>query len=633
MKPKAKHIPRRPQDEPFYTNPTGMDFEKRRLIMAARTITANMIADGALDYGLSFYAEVTTYTDTTHFKASGLASKGTGAFKTAAGTPYEIYVFQADGAAPEGQMTPVVAYTSSDGTFEHAAYSGGNLAVGDIVLVIHPLLASLGTKATTAATGAVTTEDDMMSYIKQLVNGLALDGSASYTHVYSKTTVPGWLHGFHMVRRILFVVPETLSAGEPTTAHNIAIKAELDKLGVVKLITQADALTYPDFEAISLCVLGSPLAGTAWTVSNLAHVKSIYGLPVLCVDGVAAEYLAMGTDGGNAATKTVLNAIANIEASILGIGQAEMTGLAAGANTVAASGVTFATLNMSDSDVTEIWYAWETTEDNTDVLIGEIRQSMPDGTVGVDADGTEVPGTLAFYGCAYSMGSLNTLGQAVFHLYAEKLLHSSTAGLAVLLSGNVGSLVNTIGTKKTAAATGAVSNAKKMMAYVKQLITLLIAQDVVIDDIHDTDLPAVKTVVDAIQAITDTLVSSDWKGNFNWDTSAFTTDETDISNLFSTDLAITTRRKYLVKLDLTAVEADGSFSELYLAVKEKVDGTNYRAIDRKLVTKAQIAATAEPGIIIEIPATSENIQITMQMETALADDATIYYAVVKEHLE
>lgn len=128
-------------------------------------------------------------------------------------------------------------------------------------------------------------------------------------------------------------------------------------------------------------------------------------------------------------------------------------------------------------------------------------------------------------------------------------------------------------------------------------------------------------------------VSTDWKGSFNWDTSAYTTDEQDISALFSTNLAEVIRRKYSVKLDLTNVEADGSFDELYLAVKEKIDGTNYRAIDRKTVTKADIAALAEPGIILDIPATSEHIQITMQMKTALAGDITIYYAVVKEHLE
>jgi len=127
--------------------------------------------------------------------------------------------------------------------------------------------------------------------------------------------------------------------------------------------------------------------------------------------------------------------------------------------------------------------------------------------------------------------------------------------------------------------------------------------------------------------------TTDWKGSLNWDTSAYTTVEQDISALFSTNLALTTRRKYSVKLDLTNVEADASFVELYLAVKEKIDGTNYRAIDRKTILKADIVANAEAGIPIDIPATSENIQITMQMSTSLAGDATIYYSVVKEHLE
>lgn len=142
-------------------------------------------------------------------------------------------------------------------------------------------------------------------------------------------------------------------------------------------------------------------------------------------------------------------------------------------------------------------------------------------------------------------------------------------------------------------------------------------------------LVAIKAAIDAITG----AVSTDWKGSFNWDTSAYTNVEQDISALFSTNLALTTRRKYSVKLDLTAVEADASFVSLHLAVKEKIDGTNYRAIDRKTVLKADIGSAAEPGIIIDIPATSENIQITMQMSTALAGDATIYYAVVKEHLE
>ncbi|MBA7506210.1 hypothetical protein ES706_04891 [subsurface metagenome] len=359
----------------------------------------------------------------------------------------------------------------------------GTHGLAALETLVDTLEATLGALDTAAATGAVSDAKAAMAYLKQLITGLALDGSAPLSYDYTKATVPGWLHGFHMVRRILFVVPEALASGEPNTVHNVAIKAELDKLGLVITITQADALTYPDYESVTLTVLGSPLAGTAWDTNKLAHIKAIFGLPVVCVDAIAAAYLKMGADGGNADTKTVLNAIANIEASILGAGIDDKVGLAAGANTVADAGVTFSTLDMSDALITEIWYGWETTEDNTDVLLAEIRKTMPDATPGKDLDGADVPGTLAFYGCAYSMDGLNTLGKAVLHLLVEKLLHSSTAGLAVLLSGEVGNLASIIGNRATPAAEGAVTTTDKLMAYIKQLVTELIVVDGIVDEL------------------------------------------------------------------------------------------------------------------------------------------------------
>lgn len=132
----------------------------------------------AVDYGLAFYGVVTTATDTTHFKVSSLADFGAGWFKPNAGAAYEIYVVQAEGAAPEGEQTPVVAYTTGDGTFQHAVFTA-QLAVGDEVLILHPLLSSLGTKATAAASGAVTTTDYMMAYIKQLVSAVIVEAAST----------------------------------------------------------------------------------------------------------------------------------------------------------------------------------------------------------------------------------------------------------------------------------------------------------------------------------------------------------------------------------------------------------------------------------------------------------------------
>ncbi len=126
--------------------------------------------------------------------------------------------------------------------------------------------------------------------------------------------------------------------------------------------------------------------------------------------------------------------------------------------------------------------------------------------------------------------------------------------------------------------------------------------------------------------------ASDESGNFTY-TTAYGTAEQDISALFTTNLTGTTRRKYIVYLDLTNFAADANFANLYVAVKAKVNGTNYRAIDRKTIAKADIAANAEPGVAIMIPSVAQDIQITFQMSATLASNRVIYYHYAKEFLE
>ena len=46
MKPRAKHISTRPRDEPMFTSPTGMDFEKRRLIVPPGFIDLAILKGG-----------------------------------------------------------------------------------------------------------------------------------------------------------------------------------------------------------------------------------------------------------------------------------------------------------------------------------------------------------------------------------------------------------------------------------------------------------------------------------------------------------------------------------------------------------------------------------------------------------
>lgn len=145
-----------------------------------------------------------------------------------------------------------------------------------------------------------------------------------------------------------------------------------------------------------------------------------------------------------------------------------------------------------------------------------------------------------------------------------------------------------------------------------------------------TVLPANKSLYDVLWVDR----SLDESGSFLWDTSAYTTVEQDISALFTTNLTGTKRRKYMVYLDMTAPAGDAAaWTECTVKVKVKIDGTNYRTIDRCVKAKTDLAATAEPGIPIEIPFVAQDCQITMQFDVALASDQTIYYHKVEEKME
>jgi hypothetical protein len=144
-------------------------------------------------------------------------------------------------------------------------------------------------------------------------------------------------------------------------------------------------------------------------------------------------------------------------------------------------------------------------------------------------------------------------------------------------------------------------------------------------------------LIDAIKAKTDILPAAnvDVSGSFTWVTATHTTNEGDISALFSTNLTGSTRRRYVVFIDLTGAEADGAAWTL-CTVRVKIGfgaADAYRTVDKKDIAKTDVAATEEPGVNIDVPATAKNVQITLQFNVALAADATIYYSYVKEPLE
>jgi len=270
-------------------------------VQVALNITAKSVTDlntavnfieKYADYGLAFFGVVTTYTDTTHFKVLGLACLGASTFLPAAGTPYEIFVFKADGAAPQGEQKPVVAYTTGDGTFQHAAFTAP-IAVDDEVLIIHPLLASLGTKATAAATGAVTTTDYVMAYVKQLVTLLL---SATY--------------GLSALKDLIDAVQtdvgdptgETLASisakiGDIARSLDVIIGARWDSSGDLGTDI-AQILTYTD-------ILDNATNGLANIKSLIDTLTTNVGAVKTVVDGIQTD-LSNVTDGLGALKTTIL---------------------------------------------------------------------------------------------------------------------------------------------------------------------------------------------------------------------------------------------------------------------------------------------------------------------------------------
>ncbi len=280
---------------------------------------------------------------------------------------------------------------------------------------------------------------------KSLVDAIGSTGAASVSDDYGEASIHQFLHGFHGIAHILFVTPEAVGS---INDDNVVLQTELAKLGELVTITQADLLAHAELSSYTLCVLGTN-SSVAWTPANLADLKTTPDLPILCVDKVAAAYLEIGTDGGDATTKTDITAVATIKGSLLGVGEYDITGLAVGANVVSTS-ATFHTLDMSDADLIETWYAYETTGDNTDVVLGGVYRVNNDGSIGIDEEGAQVAASMLFCGFAYDASELTTLGKDVVRLAALVLIYEHTAGLAVTLSGDIGDLeTKVLGNMKT----------------------------------------------------------------------------------------------------------------------------------------------------------------------------------------
>lgn len=392
------------------------------------------------DYGMAFYGIVTTATDTQHFKISGLSGLGTGWFKPAAGAPYEIFVVQADGAAPEGESQPVVAYTSSDGTFQHAVFSA-QLAVGDEVLILIPMIASLGTKATAAASGAVSTTDYAIAYIKQILNEL-LGTDGAWTNL-SNASVASLDVALQAMGRVLAIDGSNQFSGSLDGAARTTLEAMWVALGVL-LGTKSDSIP--------------AMTAAPGTLAVLPLLKAILErIGVTPADSDDSLHTIVGQRDGaipamNAAIDNASTLAMNIRAIMERLGATpadsdDPVHTALGQRDATATGDSLSDIASTDAHA----------------KLRRLLLRFSSDAFTVDMDGSARTTIEAM------MSAISDVFTASGAAFTVSLDGSPRTDLAALYTA-LGAL---LGTKATAAATGGVGSGTAMMGYIKQIVTLL----------------------------------------------------------------------------------------------------------------------------------------------------------------
>lgn len=112
-------------------------------------------------------------------------------------------------------------------------------------------------------------------------------------------------------------------------------------------------------------------------------------------------------------------------------------------------------------------------------------------------------------------------------------------------------------------------------------------------------------------------------GSFLWDTTEYTTDETDISDLLvGLGLGDGKAKQIFIFFDMQEFVDDAAvWDSLDFNVYIAVDGENDRLMDNDNWTKAE--ATAEPAIAVYIFSTTRPCKLKMKLDVALNEDATV----------
>lgn len=133
---------------PIVSSGTHGNAALKTLVDSVLAYSASAAAWGSINSGTIFRGKVTAADPGVSFTIGGLAGQGAGAFIDA-NTPWYAYVFRdagGAGAAPQGEVRKVTAYTSATGLFTTDAFTADVAVDDDVMIVSAALINSLAIK-------------------------------------------------------------------------------------------------------------------------------------------------------------------------------------------------------------------------------------------------------------------------------------------------------------------------------------------------------------------------------------------------------------------------------------------------------------------------------------------------------
>ncbi|MBA7669838.1 hypothetical protein ES703_77976 [subsurface metagenome] len=413
------------------------------------------------------------------------------------------------------------------------------------------------------------------------------------------------------------------------TAHETAIKAALEKKYKLYIIDDDDV----DAGNFDLGICELIIVSTSVTDMTKINELTTLAVPIFTRNAeVALTILRVGNDAGGsgvswgeAAAETAINIVDNTHeiTTIYSLGSLTVYSAAGRMQWIRATDKVAGALELAEID-----------GDNTKSTIIVLPYDVD------DEDGNPAPALRVFIGLR-EFDNFNSNAQALMFNALDWAIHQWLFSVQVQGLSRLNTVINMLGRNDF-------TTAKNLYDYLVTGTTGAAPFEVITEQEIKSVMERLEWIKNALRRGTGTVLPvnkslydilwvdrfPDESGSFLWDTSAYTTVETDISTLFTTDLTGTTRRKYAVYLDLTGPAGDAAaWTECTIRLKIKVDGANYRTIDKKVIAKTDVASAEEPGVPIDILMISQDCQITMQFDVALAGDQTIYYHYVKEVME